>query len=159
MAQLVKPHHLQQGVKRLWKLCLHCVRFTGRFWWWFWWLQPCRPTSQRQQATNSLETSYWRYRTERLTHWFCHTSDVAERSGRGSKQQQDGHRLGQHHDKTLRASVSILSSSFTPSSPPWIFSGLSSTSTLLVYGSNLTEKGRLMPATYPLVKDIKGSEN
>lgn len=58
--------------------------------------------------------------------------------------------VGNHHDKTARASVSIFSSSFTPSRPPWTFSGLSRTSTLLVYGSNLTEKGRLMPATYVL---------
>ena len=58
--------------------------------------------------------------------------------------------VGNHHDKTPRASVSIFSSSFNPSRPPWTFSGLSRTSTLLVYGSNLTEKGRLMPATYVL---------
>lgn len=116
--------------------------------------------SANQPATasnNSSETaSYWRYSTERWTHWSCHTSQSA--AERGSKQQRDGHRLGHHHDKTLRASVSILSSSFTPSRPPWIFSGLSSTSTLQVYGSNLTEKGRLIPATYPLVKDRERSE-
>lgn len=37
-----------------------------------------------------------------------------------------------NHDKTLRASASVFSSSFTPSRPPWILRGLSSTSTLLV---------------------------
>lgn len=81
---------------------------------------------------------------------------VGDVAGEGSKQTPGfetpaGRRWrGNHHDKTPRASVSIFSSSFTPSRPPWTFSGLSRTSTLLVYGSNLTEKGRLMPATYVL---------
>lgn len=88
-------------------------------------------------------------------------SHVAERSGEepnNSRVDTDHWGGGGHHDKTLRASASVLSSSFTPSRPPWIFSGLSSTSTLLVYGSNLTEKGRLIPDTYLLGKDIKRSE-
>lgn len=71
------------------------------------------------------------------------------------KQTTAGHTLGHYHDKTLRASVSILSSSFTPSRPPWIFSGLSRTSMLLVKGSYLTEKGRLIPATYVLVENVR----
>lgn len=78
-------------------------------------------------------------------------SAVGRRSGR----RQGGRRRGRHHDKTLRASVSILRSSFTPIRPSWIFSGLSSTSTLLVNGSNFTKKGRLIPAAYPLVNDWK----
>lgn len=76
-----------------------------------------------------------------------HTSDVSERSREEADNSRAVAEPGHHHDKTLRASVSILSSSFTPSRPAWIFSGLSSTSTLLVNGSYLTEKGRLIPAT------------
>ncbi len=113
-------------------------------------------TSQRQQATTHQRQHHTGSTAQKDEHIGLVTRRRAQR--RGSKQQRDGHRPGHHHDKTLRASVSILSSSFTPSRPPWIFSGLSSTSMLQVYGSNLTEKGRLIPATYSLVRDRKRSE-
>lgn len=109
------------------------------------------PASIKQQLSRNsiiLEAQHRKMNTLVLSH-------IAERSAEEANNSRAVTDWGHHHDKTLRASVSILSSSFTPSRPPWIFSGLSSTSTLLVNGSNLTEKGRLILDTYPLVKDIK----
>ena len=62
---------------------------------------------------------------------------------------------GSHHASTFRASLRSFRSSFRDSRPPRIFSGLSRTSMLYVYGSNRTEKGLLMPATYFLSQQIK----
>lgn len=133
---------------------LHCVvRFVSVA------TLSAKPASVKQETTGRKQ-----HRTGGTAQRDEHTGLVTHRRAqqRGSKQQHFGavggggvthrghhhhHHHYNHHDRTLRASDSILSSSFSPSRPPWIFSGLSSTSTLLVYGSNLTEKGRLMLAT------------
>lgn len=121
----------------------------------YWGFNGCNLVGQPQQATTHHKQLHTGGTAQRDEHIGLVTHQTLQSAAEGKQTTTGGSQTkhGRYHDMTLRASASILSSSFTPSRPPCIFSGLSRTSTLLVYGSNLTENGRLIPAMYVLLKD------